>query len=213
MKIALIKGSPKPKHGASDFLLQRLRTLLDQEKEITITMHHFNKPTLNPDEMESLTESTIWVLAFPLYVDAIPSHLLSCLIQLEKFLVAYEEKKITVYALANCGFYEGRQNEVALEIIKNWCVKSGLTWGQGIGFGSGGMLLMLDRLFLNQVFYKDLRNALVELKSNLETCSLGQNIYLNTSIPRFAYKLGVHSSWRRSITANGLPRRSLSLKR
>lgn len=211
MKIALINGSPKAQNGASSFLLEQLRTHLDHENKIT--MYHLKNPVLALDEMESLIEHTVWVLAFPLYVDAIPSHLLNCLVQLEEFLTSRQDKDITVYVLANCGFYEGRQNEVALEIMQNWCAKSELNWGQGVGFGSGGMLLMLDRLPFGQVTYSSLEKTLKTLKDNLQASHSDKEIYLDASIPRFVYKLGIEIGWRRSITANGRPIRDLSLQR
>jgi hypothetical protein len=30
--------------------------------------------------------------------------------------------------LVNCGFYEGHQNEAAIEIMENWCEKAEIKW-------------------------------------------------------------------------------------
>ena len=38
----------------------------------------------------------------------------------------------------NCGFYEGIQAEFALDILRNWSLKTGLIWSGGIGIGGGG---------------------------------------------------------------------------
>jgi hypothetical protein len=76
-----------------------------------------------------LTECNVLVFAFPLYVDGIPSHLLNCLRKLEKFFGGLDKKDIMVYSLGNCGFYEGDQNKLAIEMMENWCAKAGLKWG------------------------------------------------------------------------------------
>ena len=40
--------------------------------------------------------------------------LLRCLLQLEDSLRNIKDKDIKVYALVNCGFYEGKQNKLAI---------------------------------------------------------------------------------------------------
>lgn len=209
--IALINGSPKAKNSSSGYLLQALKPLLPQEN--VLTMYHFSKPLLDLDEMESLVEHKIWVFAFPLYGDGIPSHLLQNLIQLQTFISPLKKKKITVYALVNCGFYEGQQTKVSLEIMKNWCARSGLTWGQGVGIGAGGLLPMLGSVPLGQGPFKNLGNALTKFKDNLETGASKQNIYLQPNMPRFVYKFAGEMGWRKSIKANGLKPRDLSLRK
>ena len=90
MKIALINGSPKNMESASGCLLQELKKFLGDDKEIA--EYSFRKPQLNEEEMEQVAESNALVFAFPLYVDGIPSHLLSCIMQLESFLSTIKEK-------------------------------------------------------------------------------------------------------------------------
>jgi len=131
MKIALINGSPKIKDSASDCILQELKVFLSKQNN-TIIEYHFRKPQLSIKEMENLVECDDLVFAFPLYVDGIPSHLLNCLTKLENYFQAVNEKEIKVYSLVNCGFYEGHQNTLAIEIMENWCIKAGLQWGQGL---------------------------------------------------------------------------------
>ena len=56
---------------------------------------------------------------------------------LEEHLKAECKKDISVYAIINNGFFKGRQNCVALEILENWCLRSGLNFGQGMCPGAG----------------------------------------------------------------------------
>lgn len=132
MKIALINGSPKRKDSASGLILKELQGLIPSENEI-INLHFTKKQPVSSD-LELLQDCSIMVFAFPLYVDSLPSHLLSCLVRLEEYLKhAAFSKDCTVYAIANCGFYEGSQNALALDIMENWCSKAGVIWGGGLG--------------------------------------------------------------------------------
>lgn len=79
MRTTFINGSPKTKNSASAYLLQELKSLLEQDG-IIVTDYNFNKPSLSKEEMAQLKDYDIFVFSFPLYVDGIPSHLLNCLI-------------------------------------------------------------------------------------------------------------------------------------
>ena len=40
----------------------------------------------------------------------------------------------------NNGFFEGKQNHIAMEQMEIWCESAGAKWGQAIGIGTGEML-------------------------------------------------------------------------
>ena len=212
MKIALINGSPKIKNSASACLLNDLRTFFEQDNN-KIYEYHFRKPQLNTKEMEELTECNVLVFAFPLYVDGIPSHLLNCLIQMEKFFSTIKEKNIIVYSLVNCGFYEGHQNAIAIEIMKNWCEKSELKWGQGIGIGAGGVITSVKDIPIGHGPKKSLGVELEKLANNVLRHSSGDDIFITANLPRIMYKFAAEMGWRKSIKANGLRRKDLFLKK
>ncbi|MGI6577845.1 MAG: hypothetical protein ACOX1Q_07460 [Eubacteriales bacterium] len=211
MKIALINGSPKNMESASGCLLQELKKFLGDDKEIA--EYSFRKPQLNEEEMEQVAESNALVFAFPLYVDGIPSHLLSCIMQLESFLSTIKEKDIVVYTLVNCGFFEGHQTALAIEMMKNWCKKAGLRWGQGIGMGAGGMLQSVKNVPAGYGPKKDLGEALSKLVKNISERSSGEDIFITANFPRFLYKLAAEMGWRKSVKANGLKTRDLHLRK
>lgn len=210
MKIALINGSPKAKDSASAYLINELKALLEDDNK-TISEYHFRKPLLTTEEIEQLAESNVLVFAFPLYVDGVPSHLINSLIQLENFFSTIKEKDIMVYTLVNCGFYEGHQNALAIEIMKNWCTKAGLQWGQGIGIGAGGMLTI--KVPIGHGTKKSLGVAFEKVMSNILSQSSEDDIYITADFPRILYKLAAESGWRKNIKANGLKRRDLSLRK
>lgn len=210
MKIAFINGSPKTKNSASACVLQALKPLLPDEHEII--EYHFSVPILSDTDLTQIAACNILVFAFPLYVDGLPSHLLNCLYQMETFFNAKPTKKITVYSLANSGFYEGHQNAIALEIMKNWCEKAKLNWGQGIGIGGGGMLPMLVGLPDGKGPKKNLSKALNAIASSITTSTTAENVFISPSFPRFAYKLAAEMGWRQQIKANGLKPKDLFAK-
>ena len=160
-----------------------------------------------------MAESNALVFAFPLYVDGIPSHLLSCIMQLESFLSTIKEKDIVVYTLVNCGFFEGHQTALAIEMMKNWCKKAGLRWGQGIGMGAGGMLQSVKNVPAGYGPKKDLGEALSKLVKNISERSSGEDIFITANFPRFLYKLAAEMGWRKSVKANGLKTRDLHLRK
>lgn len=140
MKIVCINGSPKPSGSSSGVILKELRDLLKGQdiKEISV-----RKPELTEEMKAAVMDSECLVFAFPLYVDSVPSHLTAVLQQMEKLFQEPETDRM-VYAVVNCGFYEGYQNHIALNIMKCWCKKAGLSWGQGLCIGGGGMIPMLS---------------------------------------------------------------------
>lgn len=212
MNIALINGSPKIKDSASRCILQELKLFLDSDSNM-ISEYHFSKKQLSAKEMGQLMECSVLVFAFPLYVDAIPSHLLNCLIQLEMFSASITQKEIKVYCLVNCGFYEGFQNKLAIQIMENWCAKAGFKWGQGIGIGAGGMLTSLKNVQIGHGPKKNLKKAFKQLANNILKCTSEKNIFITANFPRVLYKFAAELGWRKLIKTNGLKRKDLFLKK
>ena len=210
--MALINGSPKGKRSASNCILQELKPLLAHDSN-RILEYRFCNSVLHPREMDQIIDCDVLIFAFPLYVDGIPSHLLRCLMQLEGHLAAIPQKRIMVYSAVNCGFYEGEHNELAIEMLKNWCTKAGLTWGQGIGIGAGGMLPVLQNVPMGHGPKKNLGKAVAQLAHNALERTSGESLFFTANLPRIVYKLAAEMGWRQSIKANGLKRQDLSLQK
>lgn len=209
MKITLINGSPKIKNSASGILLDELKSLRSDD---CITEYGFHTPAL-PSEMNlaEFGQQDAAVFAFPLYVDGIPSHLVNCLCQLETYFKT-NSSNLIIYAVVNCGFFEGNQNRYALEIMKNWCAKSGLKWGQGVGIGGGGMLDELQNVPAGKGPRKNFSGAIGQLSEHISLGTSAEDICVSPGIPRLAYKMGAEAGWRQQIKANGLSQKDLFRK-
>ena len=109
-----------------------------------------------------------------------------------------------MYTVINCGFFEGRQNEVAIDIMKNFTYKAGLLWGQGLGVGGGGMLASIKTVPLGHGPKKNLGKAFNEIVPNIIYGESGDTIYTTPSFPRFLYIAGGNLGWRSQIKTNGL---------
>ena len=82
MKIVLINGSPKVKGSTSEALTGALKDRLSSKANIIEIGFHV--ATLPQEAINQMRDADAWVFLYPLYVDGIPGHLLSCLVQLEQ---------------------------------------------------------------------------------------------------------------------------------
>lgn len=161
----------------------------------------FHTSTVSNEVIEELVKADVWVLAYPLYVDGIPGHLLSCLIQLEE--AGLQNPSIHIYGIVNCGFYEGIQTEFALKLLQNWSAKAGFVWGGGVGVGGGGGLSMMPKLEPEQGPKAPVDKALKILADTILKKEVQENNYISLAFPRFLYKMGAQMGWRQMIKANG----------
>lgn len=181
MNITIINGSPKLKKSNSELLIHYLEKKLQGHNVniYNISRKKQYEAALNVEACEAL------VLVFPLYDDGIPSTLLNFLITLEEQGVS---EKLRIYACINNGFYEGRQNGIAVEQLKIWCEKTGAQWGQAIGGGAGEMLRFMHVLPFGVIVNWNLRRGIQELSENILSLSSGADFYFSPLFPRFLWK-------------------------
>lgn len=207
MKIALINGSPKTNRSASAALLadlQKYITVADTSsgsEKTEISEYSCNQQDISDKIIVELQNAAVLVIACPLYVDGIPAHLLSCLMQLES--ADWKNHEIHVYGIVNCGFYEGIQAEPALCILQNWCAKTGLIWGGGIGVGGGGALMQMPTMENGHGPKAPVEQALRAMADTICAHKIQENRYVSIAFPRFLYKLAAQMGWRQMIKANG----------
>ena len=153
-KTVLINCSPKRKLSVSGFLMKCAGLLIRGKKEY----FHLRTPADRQKILRALETAGKVVFVAPLYVDGVPSHMLPFMREMEAFC---REKGLSlkVYVIANNGFIEGRQNEPLMQVMENFCVRSGLEWCGGIGIG-GGVMLNVERIMITVVFGLTLLNVL-----------------------------------------------------
>ena len=95
------------------------------------------------------------------------------------------------------------QAEYAIDVLQNWCAKSGFTWGAGVGIGGGGASVQITGLKPGQGPRAPIDHALEDLAEKILRRQTDEKRYANIGFPRFVYKLGAQLGWRIEIKANG----------
>lgn len=206
MKICIINGSPKAGENTSELLIGALVSKFRETDEVRL--HRIMKKGFGEALYRDMAECSALVFAFPLYVDSIPSHLLRLLVDLKEN--GGLSPKTAVYCILNNGFFEGTQNRIAAEQMKNWCAAAGLKWGQAIGVGAGEMLPFLKEIPLGHGPYKNLGRALETFAENLLNRRTGEDLFLSPKFPRALWRFQAsHSVWLPRAKKNGLKRKDL----
>jgi len=86
------------------------------------------------------------VFGLPLYVDGVPSHMLTFMKEMEKFCIE-NNIHVNVYVLSNGGFIEGCQNKALMQVFENFCNRCKFKWCGGVGIGGGVMLNVMRIMF------------------------------------------------------------------
>lgn len=207
MKIMMIDGSPKVSKSNSEYFLNILSDFIESKD---IVKYKLSKKVDYEDIIKEINTIDTLVFAFPLYVDSLPSHVLEFLIMLEENFKD-NLKEVNVYVIANCGFYEGKQNKIALNIMKCWCKKMNIKWAQGIGIGAGEMMGGLRNVPMGKGPNTNLGLALDNLAKNINENKSGDDIFTTPSMfPRFAFRLAANRFWISKANRNGLKKRDLN---
>lgn len=146
MKTVFINGSPKKKFAASAYFLGVQKFFVTGEKIQEVLRNKNDHERI----LNTLKDADAVVFCLPLYVDGVPSHVLSFLKKMEGFC-RENHLKLNVYAIANNGFIEGVQSKALLQVFRNFSHRSGLNWGGGIGIGGGVMLNVMRIVFCVQI--------------------------------------------------------------
>ncbi|MCD7772219.1 MAG: hypothetical protein LUH23_09075 [Oscillospiraceae bacterium] len=138
MKTMILNCSPKKSFSASSYFAGILGAFTGGE----IIREKLRSKGDFSEVLDSMKSVDSVVFCMPMYVDTLPSHLLS-------FLKKMEESGVRpcIYVISNGGFIEGKQSQVVMRIFENFCRKSGCTWKGGVGIG-GGVMLNVTRILL-----------------------------------------------------------------
>lgn len=142
MKTVFINGSPKKKLSVSSYLLGIVR-LLVRGKTVKEQVRNSSD---HKRVLESIKDADTVVFGLPLFVDGVPSHMLTFMKEMEKFC-AENDIHPNVYVVSNGGFIEGCQNRALMQVFENFCVRCNCKWCGGVGIGGGVMLNVMRIMF------------------------------------------------------------------
>jgi hypothetical protein len=221
MTIAAINGSPRGESASSREVISLLERLGGADLQWKCVSRLDRLP-------EELGGAPVLLITAPLYIDGLPATTVRALERYRDALLRLRERERgcgharkcehpartdgqRVFAVINCGFYEGSQNRHALEMIEHFCREAGLDWCGGIGIGTGEMIRGLRDVPLQAGIRRPVvtaLQALVEAMGN-STGRLEENLYTQHRLPWWVYRLLGQMGWRRQARQNGLRSRAV----
>lgn len=135
---------------------------------------------------------------------SVPSHTLKILIELENTIKRKQVNHLVLYAIINCGFFDGKHCDVAFRIMESWCEHSGVKFGGGIGQGAGEMLGRTKNIPFNRGPFRNLEKALQKLIKRMESVEAFEVTYLSPYFPQFLFRFLATLHWNGLARKNGL---------
>jgi len=210
MKISMINGSQKTGESNSAIILNWLNDLVKDKHEVAVYtsgVKHFSDETF-----KKIISADVIVLAFPLFVFTLPSQTFKMLIELERIIKQEKKNDLVMYTIINNGFYEGKQNDVAFEVIKHWCEHSGVKFCGGIGQGAGEMIGYTKQLPISKSPFNNLGRALQVMAEKMESKQAFEVMYLSPYFPKFLWKIMAVRHWDDKAKKNGLKKKDIMRK-
>lgn len=201
MKTLLISGSPRMSKSTSVYLLNDIKEKLGEENKVVLyELTKNGDNSLSKEIIQNLKDANNIVIAYPLYVDSLPSHLLSALKYIEENMDK-KDNDIYVYQIVNNGFYDAAQNNIAVDILWQWCKKCGMKKGAALAVGAGEMSQAAP---LGHGPATNLGKAVDVFVDDILNKNIKDTVYIEPNFPRAMYKMAAHMSWRKQAKGNGL---------
>ena len=140
VKLLIVNGSPRaPRSNSRRYAeLFQARGKGEARYEALTAKNH-------AELAAAAAECTDLLLVFPLYADGLPAPLLRFLEFLEG---AGPEHRPRISVLINCGFLEPHQNDVAVDMVRLFCLENGYPFGACLKIGGGEAILGTPFAFL-----------------------------------------------------------------
>lgn len=198
-KIVFLNGSPRFKNSTSAYLMSIIKDHLVGEFQL----EQYHIASLRTEDqlsqaLSTLAQADTILLAFPLYVDSLPSHLISFLQKWEHYNKNHSTLPTQkLFVLANNGFIEGEQNRVALNIIQHFSTRAGIEWGAGVGIGGGEFMKSSQSMPLECKVKRPSYEALCLLATELlhPTLSNAPHILRSPHMSKVSFKLMADIFW------------------
>ena len=141
----LIIGSPKTQEASTssalgNFLLECLKRRGWETESLTLRAS-LNRPEGEAELLLAVEHAGLVLLAFPLYVDALPYLMVKALSVIAGHRRASDgSSRKRLVAMVNSGFPETFQNSLALAICNEFASQSRFEWAGSLAFAGGGMI-------------------------------------------------------------------------
>jgi hypothetical protein len=143
----LLVGSPKTKSPSTsgvlgEELLGRLSAAGWQTESLTLKPSTFREAG-EADLLAAVDQADLILLAFPLYIDELPYLVTKALEVIAEHRRAAGDgaRPQGLFGLANNGFPEAHQDNLALSMLRHFATRSGMAWLGGMALGAGeGMI-------------------------------------------------------------------------
>ena len=139
----LIVGSPKTLSPSTsgvlgEELLSRLAVAGWQTESLTLKSSTFREAG-EADLLAAVDRADLILLSFPLYIDALAYLVTKALEVIAEHRQAAGDsaRPQGLFALANNGFAESHQNNLALSMLRRFAAQSGMAWLGGMALGAG----------------------------------------------------------------------------
>lgn len=205
--VTLLSASPKGRASASWTLLDDLAqaaAALARSAGATppqLTLKRI-PPTGSLSDVRPSLSADALVIAYPLYVDGLPSGLVSALEELAAS--GGLARTTSVYAVGNLGFHEAHQLLPSFAIIRDFCEKTGLAWRGGVAVGGGGMIVPTRDSARMGMLRRPVSEAVDQLAVALVSGSNLGVVKARCPLPRPIYRLVAEKRWKKAARESGV---------
>ncbi len=183
MKAILLNCSYKGEKSNSKYFLSLLKERLTIKTEAINLIEHNNFNKLS----EKLKEAIAIVIGAPLYVDSMPGQVVELLENIYEVKNDFS-RELTIYGVTNMGFYESKQMETQLRILKNFCSKSGFIYGGSLAIGAGEMMRNLNNVPLDRGPNKKMGEGIIKLSDAINKGEIMPDYFAEPNFfPRWLY--------------------------
>jgi len=209
----LLIGSPKPKESSSEslgaYLLEELETRGVKTRAIKLVTA-LHSPEATEELFAAVAASDLIVLSFPLYVDSLPAPTILAMEQIAASSAGADGHRPAFVAICQSGFPEVVQNEVAIEICRNFAAAAGFEWAGSLILAAGGMVSGQPLRKIKGM----MRSAVAALDLTAGALAAGKPVpeeavalIAKSAIPRIAYRFMANWGWRSQLKkeAGGTP--------
>ena len=99
-------------------------------------------------------------------------------------------------------------------MVKNFCARANITWGQGIGVGTGEKIggLIKGGMLPGRGSLKSFGKAMDALTENIKNKASKEDIYVNTNFPSFVFKVLAHWTFYAKAKENGVTKKEMNAR-